>query len=183
MTDVFFVIIIIIALGLIGGLLYLLYLPLKKRLLKSGKISDKTNRQINWLFIVFLGLIGVILYYFKDYRTPSKNRLERISDVQLPTDYEVLKDEYQDMLQDYCIIYEIQFNEKASKKLISNIRTSKFYTKNSFTNELWKESDSVISVWSESKNGYVFNKHDGLTTFSINFDTITNVLKYNECAD
>lgn len=48
MVNVFFIVVIVIVIGLLGGLLYLIYLPFKSRLKKSGKLTDKLNLQINW---------------------------------------------------------------------------------------------------------------------------------------
>ena len=99
----------IISIGLFGGLLYILYLPFKSRLKKSGKLTDNLNRKINITFIISLCLVAVVLYCFKDYRTSSKERLEKISDITLPADFKILKDEYQDMWQDYCILPEFDY--------------------------------------------------------------------------
>ena len=41
----------------------------------------------------------------------------------------VLKDEYQDMWQDYCILYDIQLDNNSMPVLIENIKASKFYNK------------------------------------------------------
>lgn len=184
MTDVFFLIIVIITIGLFGGLIYIIYLPFKKRLIKSGKIS----RQINWAFFLLLFLIGVVLYNFKEYRTPSKERLEEISNINLPTNFIVLKDEYQDMWQDYCILYDIQLEGNSKTELIKNIRNSKYYNPNLIHKGAWQEKDfitvdSVKAVWSKLPEGYNFSGQDGLTSYSIALDTVTNILKYNECAD
>ncbi len=188
MVDIFFIIIVVIAIGLFGGLLYLIYLPFKNRLKKSGKLTYKLNRQINRTFIISLCLVGVVLYWFKDYRTSSKDRLEKVSDVKLPTDFKVLKDEYQDMWQDYCILYDIQLANNGTTELIKNIKTSKFYNKNSFHNGAWTENDfiavdSVKAVWCKSPTGFDFSRQDGLTSYHIELDTVKNILKYNECAD
>lgn len=187
--DIILIIIIVVAIGLFGGLIYLIYLPFKKQLIKSGKLTDKLNRQVNRGFILFLCLLGVMVYIFKDYgRTPSKDRLENIANVKLPTDFKVIKDEYQDMMQDYCILYGIQLDKKGMTELIVNIKASKFYNKNSFHNGAWTEKDfvsvdSVKAVWCKSKTGYDFSRQEGLTLYHIELDTMTNILKYNECAD
>lgn len=115
-------------------------------------------------------------------------RLEKISDIHLPTDYEVLKDEYQDMKQDYCILYDIQLDKNATTELVKNIKTSKFYNNNSFHIAAWTENDfiaadSAKAVWSKSPTGFNFSRQDGLTSYYIELDTMTNILKYNECAD
>lgn len=188
MTDIFFIIFVVMAIGLFGGLFYLIYLPFKKRLKKSGKLTDKLNRQINWTFIVSLCLIGIVLYYFKDYRTSSRNRLEKISDIKLPTDFKVLKDEYQDMWQDYCILYDIQFDNTATRELMKSIKTAKFYNSNVNPNSmlydsLFIEVDNEKAIWCKSEKGYRFSRQEGLTIYSIELDTLRNILKYNECVD
>jgi len=185
MTKLFLIFFIIIVIGFFGVLLYLIWLPFKKRLQKSGKLTEKLSRRINWTFIILPCIIGVVLYSFKDYRTPSKERLEKASDIKLPTDLKVLKDEYQDMLQDYCILYDIQFDNNSMPELIRNIKASKFYNKNCFHNRGWTEKDyisvdSVKAVWSKSPKGYDFNRPYSRTTYYIELDTVTNILKYNE---
>ncbi len=48
-----------IAYGLAGGLLYLIYLPFKKRLIKSGKLTNQKSRIINRLYIGLIVLIAI----------------------------------------------------------------------------------------------------------------------------
>jgi len=52
LADIFFILILVIVIGLFGELFYLVYLPLKNRLKKSGKLTEKLNQQINWTFIL-----------------------------------------------------------------------------------------------------------------------------------
>jgi len=178
--DIILVIIVAIGIGLFGGLLYLIYLPFRKRLLKAGKLTDKLNRQINRGFIFLLCFLGIMVYVFMDYgRTPSRERLEKISNVNLPTTFKVLKDEYQDMMQDYCIVYDIQFDKNSMTEFIESIKTSKFYNKNSFHTGAWTENDFIIvdsakAVWSKSTTGFSFSRQDGLTSYYIELDTVTN---------
>lgn len=174
--------------ALFSGLLCLIYIPFKTRLKKSGKLTKKLNRQINWTFIILLCLLGVILYLFKGYKTPSKDSLEKISDVKLPSNYKVVKDEYQDMWQDYCILYHVQFDKNETTELIKSIKSAKFYNPNVNPNSTLYDSlfvtiDKERAIWCKSENGYRFSRQDGLTTYSIELDTVTNILKYNECAD
>ncbi|NOZ34540.1 MAG: hypothetical protein GXO80_04490 [Chlorobi bacterium] len=129
-----------------------------------------------------------MIYLTNDNWSTNNERLEKISDIKIPTDYKILKYEYHDMWQDYCIVYDIQFNNNSLKVLTKNIRTSKFYNANSFHKGLWLEHnfiivDSVKAVWSKSPKGYDFYRQDGLTYYSIELDTLTKILKYNECAD
>jgi hypothetical protein len=188
MIDIFFIIIVIIVSGLFGGLLYLIYLPFKSRLKKTGKLTDKLNQRINWTFVLSICLICVVLYCFKDYRISSKYRLEKVSDVKLPIEFKVLKDEYQDMWQDYCIFYDIQFDKFATTELIKGIKAAKFYNSNVNPNSMLYDSlfikvDNEKAIWCKSEKGYRFSRQDKRTSYSIEFDTLTNVLKYGECAD
>ncbi|HAH26091.1 MAG TPA: hypothetical protein DCL77_20410 [Prolixibacteraceae bacterium] len=174
MTGFVFITIVFIIVGFFSGLLYLGYLPFRNRLLKSGKLTDKLNRQINWTFILLLCLTGVVLFCLKDFRTSSKDRLEKIADLKLPTNFKVLKDEYQDMWQDYCIIYYIQLDKNSTTEFIKNIKASRFYH---------MKIDSGKTEWSKSLKGYNFNRQEGHTMYSIELDTVVNILKYNEGAD
>jgi hypothetical protein len=191
--DISLIIIVAISTGLSGGLIYLVYLPFKRRLQKSGKLSDLRNRQINRSFIIstcflFCSIL-VIGYCFRDYgRTPSKDRLEKIANVNLPPNFKVLKDEYQDMMQDYCILYDIQFDKKSTTEFIKSIKTSKFYNAKAFHKGTWNENDFISvdfvkAVWCKSPKGFDFSRQDGLTSYYIELDTVANILKYNECAD
>ena len=135
-----------------------------------------------------LCLTGVVVFCFKDYRTSSKDRLEKIADIKLPTNFKVLKDEYQNMWQDYCILYYIQLDKNSTTDLIKNIKSSKFYNESSFYKVEWTEGyfmkiEDGKAVWSKSLKGFNFNREDDLTSYSIELDTVTNILKYNECAD
>jgi len=185
---VFMTMIALIIVGVLGGLLYLGYSPLKKRLLISGKISNKLEKRINVSYLIFLGLIVIFLVYNRDHRISSKNRLEISSGIKLPTDFKVLKDEYQDMLQDYCINYEIKFDNESTAELIKKIKASKFYkanvnSKTILSGTVFVHIDQTKAIWFRSDKGYRFNRQDGRTDFSIDLEIMTNILKYNECAD
>ncbi len=188
MTDLFFIILLIVIIGVFGIILYLIYIPFKNQLTNSGKLTKKLRGRINWTFITLLILMFVFFYCIKDYRTSSKYRLEKASDVKLPENFKILNDEYQDMLQDYCIVYDIQFDNEAKREFINNIKDSKYFNENSFHDNVWKNNDTISiesnrAVWSKSSKGFDFTKQDGSTSYTIEFNTTTNVLKYNECAD
>jgi len=182
------IVIFLVLFGLLGGLIYLFYWPFKRRLLKSGKLTKKNSRLINWIYIISICLICIILFFFRDYRTSSKTRLESVSDIELPSNYKVIKDEYQDMWQDYSINYEIQLDSLSTKELIKTIKESKFYNPKANYNGLWQDSDFIIvdsdkAAWVKSIKGYEFIKPYDRTTYFITLDTLTNRLLYNEWAD
>ena len=69
-----------------------------------------------------------------------------------------------------------------------NCKASKFYNENAFHDVILMENDfisadSIKALWCKSPIGYVYIRKDGLTSFDIELDTITNILKYKECAD
>ncbi len=185
MVRLFFFFLIIL-LVLLTAIIYLIYLPFKIYLRKSGKLSDRLSKRINWAFIIAPCLIGFIAYCFKDYRTPSKDRLEEVSDIKLPKDFVVLKDEYQDMFQDYCILYDIQLTSSSTTELVKNIQQSKFYNPQLIQGNPQKENDytninSIKAVWVKTPQGFMFNTL-GRLEYSISFDTTSNILKYKECS-
>ena len=50
-------------------------------------------------------------------RTSSEKRFKTNIGFSLPADKKVLKDEYQDMLQDYEVIYEVELSVTANQRL------------------------------------------------------------------
>ena len=187
---IFYVFVILIVVGISSGIIFLIYLPFRKRLIKSGKLSKKLDKRINFSFIGFALLVILGLFCFKDYRKSSKDRLEAISNVKLPSDFKVIKDEFQDMLQDYAVIYEIQFNDQASNEFIQSIKATNFYNAqyDSYLNGAWhvpgyNSEDSIKAIWVKWPKGYYFRGQDGRTTYSIKFDTLTNILLYEEYYD
>ena len=168
------------------GILYLVYNIIKKLTLKY-RHDTKINKRIIRL-VVFCVTSFIILFICKDLRVSSKDRMEEISDIRLPSEFKVLKDEYQDMLQDYCILYDIQFDHNATIEVIKGIKAAKFYNSNVNPNTMLNDSlfikvDNEKAIWCKSEKGYSFSRQDGYSTYSIELDTSTNILNYNECAD
>jgi len=124
---------------------------------------------------------------FKDYRTPSKKRLETISDIQLPNKFKVLQDKFHSDWQDYHIIYEIKFEDNSTLELINRIKASKFYTPNVnqkiISPRLSFHAEDEYAIWSKDENKYYFVGQKQRTMYSIELDTSTNILKYVESAD
>lgn len=63
--------IISLVVGLSGGVIYLCYLPFKKRLLKSGKLTSIRSRQINKAYVFVLFIIAVSQTYIVFFPTNS----------------------------------------------------------------------------------------------------------------
>lgn len=170
------------------GVIYLIYLLIRKMLTKTGKLSVKLDIQIHLGFWGILILLGIVLYSFKDQRTASRVRLESIAKVKLPDEFKVIKDEYQDMWQDYNLIYEIQFDSQGSKEFINSIKSSPLYLANFQYDGVWQDAssipaDSEKAAWLKSPTGYSFYVPPGRTIYFITFDTLTGILRYNESHD
>lgn len=188
MSLILWTFIILILVGYYTGIIFLIYGLVRNSFLKSGKLSKKLDKRMNFSLLGLLILIFLVLFYLMDYRTPTSRTLESISDVKLPSDFKVIKDEYHNMWQDYAIIYEIQFDTQASKEFIQSIKSSKFYNDKSFFKGAWEESDfilvdSIEAAWIKSPKGYLFNRSKERNEYYISFDTISNKLSYDECYD
>ena len=185
MPDFFILIVVLIVSYFFAGLIYLLYSPIKLWLERTNRLSRKLSLRINWLFILLPISFSFYVYLHKDDRESSKDRLEEVADVKLPKNFKVLKDEYQDMWQDYAIFYDIEFTDKQAQEFISSIHKSRHYLTNSTRQN---KSDSLQhnlndTTWTKTDNGYLFSKPFGRTSYNIDFDTIKNVLNYQEMYD
>ena len=138
-------------------------------------------RQILVCLLFFLAACGVG-------RTPSKDRFETISKVKLPSDHKILKDEYQGMLQDYTILFDIQLTNKSADELTKSIKQSAYFNpavthQGLLFDSLYVHIDTTKSVWCKSKEGYMFHSEQGRTEYWVWFDTLTKKVSYKEFAD
>jgi hypothetical protein len=122
-------------------------------------------------------------------RTPSKIRLEKACDVKLPADIVVIKDEYQDMAQDYSVIFDCKLSKTSMEEFIKSIKNSKYYNSKVeysglFTEDLYVRVDSTKSVWCKTKDGYIFNKSEIINhDYWVWVDTVAMTIKYKESQD
>jgi len=138
----------------------------------------------------YLLLIGVVIFIFVqcNYRTPSDVRFSKVCDIEIPKNVEIVKDEYQDMWQDYAIIYEIKLTIESQEKLIESIRKSKFYNPNIFINQgisedMFIEIDGFRAVWAKMENGYEFANEHGRHNYYVSVDTVSRIAKFEEMYD
>jgi hypothetical protein len=111
--------------GLVGGLLYLCYLPIKRRLLKSGKLTISRSRQINKVYIVLLIIISITQTYFAFYPPDSfyKDEFKYNSGIDLPSSAKIIdkNSDYPDFHGDYWASAIIKLDERDYYKLKSDI--------------------------------------------------------------
>ena len=89
------------------------------------------------------------------------------------------------MWQDYAILYDIEFTNKQAQEFISSIHKSRHYISNSSVQNKCDslKQNSNDTIWTKTDKGYLFSKPFGRTSYNINFDTIKNVLNYQEMYD
>jgi hypothetical protein len=120
-------------------------------------------------------------------RTSSKTRFEKACDIKLPRGYKVVRDEYQDMLQDFVIYFTIKFDSTSQKELTSNIRRSKYYDDkfNIHPHDLPIDivDPKLEAIWVNSFEGYRFINRNFQHHFSVIVDTISNQAEFTESQD
>lgn len=135
----------------------------------STRIQNLKNRE-SIEFMRLTILILIFLCFSCETRTSSDKRFETNIGFALPTEKEVLRDEYHDMLQDYAIIYEVELSTTSNQMMISKIRSL-------------IETNSKECNWSFADNGFNCLCEKGLTLYIVTYDTLNRRLKYEELAD
>lgn len=156
----------------------------------SGPAQNNAKSRVRsiWFFIIALCVI-VSLFYFVNNSLSNKSRLENISDIKLPSLFIVLKNEYRDCTPHFQIIYEVKFDEKSSIELEKSITASSFYHCKTevgvdLLNQTVTPSENEKPIWFKTPYGYCFSFADnGKTYYNITFNTLTNVLLYEESSD
>jgi len=126
--------VILVVVGLLGGGLYLLYLPIEKRLLKSGKLTKNRSREINISY-------AIVLFLFSAYQTfdaffPSesfyKQEFKTVTLREIPKSAEFIEktSSYPDFHGDYCSSSQIKLSKADYQKLLIELQNDKRITKN-----------------------------------------------------
>jgi hypothetical protein len=115
-------------------------------------------------------LILTLLCASCNMRISSEKRFEANIGFALPADKKVLKDEYQDMGQDYAIIYEVELSNAANQSLTERIKP--------LVSEANKECN-----WLKADNGYDYMCNKERTTYKVSYDTLIRKISYEELAD
>ncbi len=120
-------------------------------------------------------------------RTPSEDRFEQATGIPIPSDVEVLKDEYQDMMQDYTIEYSIKLTTSQLAEISNSIRTSDLFNPNVLGTELteqqWFLNESANAVWYRTNKGYYFANRNDRTGVTAKLDTTILVMEFSEWFD
>lgn len=123
-----------------------------------------------------------------NYRTSSQKRFSKTLDIEIPKKVEILKDEYQDMWQDFTIVYEIKLSKKQMSDLTHSIRNSKYYNPSVYDTDYVKQ-DMILdggdlkAVWAKTVSGYTFQNDFKRDEYSAEIDTVDLVAKFQESHD
>jgi hypothetical protein len=122
-----------------------------------------------------------------NYRTSSKHRFEKACAIKLPTKFEVIRDEYQDMFQDYVIYYTLKLDSLSMLDLTTSIRDSKYYNKKfcSSSHDIPYEvvEARTEAFWIRTSDGYLFGTSDLRHSFSATIDTVASTAEFIESSD
>jgi len=114
-------ILITLAVGIAGGLLYLIYIPFRSKLLKSGKLSPERSTLINRLYVAVLLIFSVIQTYLGFYPLDSFffEEFEIVTFRKQPKSGEILKKvaSYPDVHGNYCSSSMMQISKEEFKQL------------------------------------------------------------------
>lgn len=108
----------------------------------------------------------------------AKKNLESITEIQLPTGYSVLLDEYQHTGKDFFLQFHIKFDKDSASQMIQQIKSSRYYSGNQ-TQTLYD------SIWYEENDLYKFEarSEDADRKYQIVFNPLTGVLNYLEYSE
>ena len=84
----------------------------------------------------------------------------------------ILKDEYQDMLQDYAVIYDVELSVTANRQLIEKLKTMTS-----------ADAADQNCKWYFADNGFSYKCEKERTMYLVNYDTIKRIVSYKELAD
>lgn len=123
-----------------------------------------------------------------NFRTSSQIRFSKTLDIEIPKNVEMLKDEYQNMLQDFAIIYEIKLSEKQMSDLTNSVRSSKYYNPCVFVTDyvqqvMFLDRGDLKAVWAKTDSGYIFQNDFKRDAYSAKIDTVNLTARFNESHD
>jgi hypothetical protein len=123
--------------GIAGGILYLVYFPIKKKLIKSGKLSARKSNQINLAYALIIYIFSAYQAYTAVYPTDSfyENEFKTVTFREIPKSAEIVKStaSYPDFHGDYGSSAQIKLTKIDYKKLLKEISSDNRISK---TNEI-----------------------------------------------
>jgi hypothetical protein len=149
-------------------------------------MKNNFKRKADMKIIVNLILILTLIWGCTT-RTPSRERFENACSIRLPKEYQVIQDEFQDMMQDFVLYYTIKLDSVSMIELSYSIRHSKYYNYKIYrATHVFKEEyfdSKTDAVWIKAPDGYMFRNKDERHSFSAIIDTIARKADFYESLD
>ncbi|MFP5437763.1 MAG: hypothetical protein ACLGH8_08270 [Bacteroidia bacterium] len=157
MALVFFMLV-FLAIAVVGGFLYLLYLPVKIWMLKTGRLTRPTSRLINKIYIAVLCLAILGISYSGVFPDESfyADEFKDVTLRELPESAEFVSkwSEYPDFHGEYASQSEIKLSKADFTKLLMELQNDKRLTK----------AEERVSIMGGLENGngitYQFTRED-----------------------
>jgi hypothetical protein len=105
----------------------------------------RLNRLLSFLTIL-------LLLNSCDYRTPSKERFEKITKISLPNPITVIQDRFEESGPDYGLFYKVTLNQNDCISILNLIQVSNDWKKNDHKWEFYKTENGIIYNIVFSKN-------------------------------
>ncbi|MES2829473.1 MAG: hypothetical protein V4687_15035 [Bacteroidota bacterium] len=125
-------IIVSIAIGLGGALLYLLYFPIKRILIKKGKLSKQTTKKIEISYIIFLFLLSGYLTLDTIYPSEAyfREEFQKVTLRELPDSGIFISKSasYPDLHGDYCSSSQIKLSKQEYTHLLEELKKDRRLT-------------------------------------------------------
>jgi hypothetical protein len=119
--------------GICGGIIYLIYLPIKNQLLKKGKLTLARSRQINKIYILALLLFSIYKTYDAFFPSESfyKDEFENVTLREIPESAQFIfkKSSYPDFHGDYASSSQIKLSKEDYKKLLNELSSDSQFSK------------------------------------------------------
>ncbi|NCU05888.1 MAG: hypothetical protein GXC73_18125, partial [Chitinophagaceae bacterium] len=119
---------------LIGGLVYLIYLPFKKRFINNGSLTPKKSKLINTFYFSLVMLISAYFTFEAIYPGKKfyKDEFRKVTQRDIPESAEFIKKSasYPDFHGDYCSSSQIRLSKADYQKLLRQVKTDTLLTEN-----------------------------------------------------
>jgi hypothetical protein len=136
-------------------------------------------------------ILSLLSFYLLSCRQSNKDVFEEFTDITIPSSAEVIKDEYQDMGQNFGKVLELQLDPKSVLEIKLSISKSRFFNASAFINnnvinpELMRSTKKKKGVWYREPKGYAFygSTNDEREDVTATIDTAHRIAKFQYLAD
>lgn len=132
--------------------------------IRQGRYQPKMGKIFLRSYFVLVLIFTCLAIFFRNNRTPSAQRLICISGIQLPKEFHVIKDDFQNNWQDYSLDYVIQLDKSQMMEVIGSIPLHS-------------------AGWKDAPTGYRFEKSNERDGASIDLDTLNMTLTFKQSHD